>query len=105
VNRAEALSKISVLTKCGDCKDVSMNCCHDTHCVEVEKAFPHMEFQKGENPKARFLLENGCSVPPHFRASCSIHTCDRSKFKDTNFSRVFHRLLKHIERDPNAKQR
>ena len=97
MNKAEALREISALTQCGDCTDPSLNCCHDIHCAVVAKAFPSMKFEEGSMPKARFLTSHGCSVPPEYRELCSVHTCDRKRFKDPEFRRPFYKLMSVIE--------
>jgi hypothetical protein len=101
MNNKQALQKISALTECDQCPDSKVNCCHDIHCAEVVKNYPHVNFQEGNNPKGRFLLEDGCSVPAHCRPLCSVHTCDGEKFLVQSFKEEYDNLMEIIVNENN----
>jgi hypothetical protein len=45
----------------------------DMATAEAEAA--GLVFPKSNNPKAYYLHEQGCIIPPHLRVLCTLHTC------------------------------
>jgi hypothetical protein len=53
------------------------SCCDNMYCdmATAEAEAAGLVFPKSNNPKAYYLHEQGCIIPPHLRVLCTLHTC------------------------------
>ena len=63
------------------CKN-KFTCCDKVHCEAAEKYAKErygVELERGDHPSLPFMGKNGCTVAPHLRPRCTLHTCSVSQ--------------------------
>lgn len=63
--------------KCANCKGPA-SCCHVTVCqLMAQDAWFKwgVELKLTGHPKLPYMSEQGCTVAPHLRPLCTVHTC------------------------------
>lgn len=53
-------------------------CCDKIHCEAAEKYAKErygVELERGDHPDLPFMGQDGCTVAPHLRPRCTLHTC------------------------------
>lgn len=71
--------EMSELTRpeCGKCR-IPLSCCDPMYCDLAEdwaKARWSTTLEKGDHPRLHYMSSGGCTVPPHMRPICTLHTC------------------------------
>lgn len=64
--------------ECGNCR-IPHSCCDELYCEMAKvyaKEYWDVELQPTDNPRLPFMGPQGCTVPPHLRPICTVHTCD-----------------------------
>jgi hypothetical protein len=64
--------------ECGDCARPH-SCCSRIYCdaaTRYAKKNWGIILKPTGNPDVPFLGKNGCTVPPHLRPLCTVHTCE-----------------------------
>lgn len=83
-----------------------MTCCTPAACEFTER-FAKEErgviLERTDNPKLPFMSKDGCTVAPHLRPHCTVHTCDINtlgyKKDDDDWSRRYFNLRADIEKE------
>lgn len=85
------------------CKN-KFSCCDKVHCEEAERfAREHydIELKRTNHPDLPFMGESGCTVAPHYRPRCTMHTCSVSQIGfepfDSAWNEKYMRLRAQIE--------
>lgn len=53
-------------------------CCDKVHCEAAAKHAKDkygVELERGDHPSLPFMGQDGCTVAPHLRPRCTMHTC------------------------------
>ena len=102
----EAYNEMYELTKteCSNCR-IPHGCCDDLygHLAEERiKELGEVAPSKEEGTRCRFLKkDNGCTLQPHQRPLCTLHTCDINsigyKRNDAKWTNKYFKLRDRIE--------
>jgi hypothetical protein len=91
--------------ECGKCR-APRSCCDAMYCGCAEEyARDEWGFDltplKTDHPTLPFMGPDGCTVPPHLRPLCSLHTCDINnvgmKKGDPGWTDKYFKLREQIE--------
>ena len=89
------------LPECKSCR-VPLSCCDEMYCRLAEDwaAEFGVKLEPTGHPTLKFMGQNGCTVPPHFRPNCTLHTCDMNslgfKRKDLKWTEKYFELRERI---------
>lgn len=65
------------LPECRKCR-VPLSCCSPEYCemaMVYAKEEYNIELPVTDHPRLPFMGQTGCTVPPHLRPLCTLHTC------------------------------
>jgi hypothetical protein len=69
---------------CGrDCGYSKYRCCSPEYCemaIQIAKEEWNTDLVRTDHPTLPLMDEKGCTVAPHFRPLCTLHTCDVNAF-------------------------
>ena len=73
--------KMSDLTapECSHACKLPHSCCSAEYCdmaKQYAKEYWDIDLVPTDHPKLPFMGKNGCTVPPHLRPICTVHTCE-----------------------------
>jgi hypothetical protein len=98
--------------ECAQTCPLPYSCCDKMYCDEAARyAFERegVVLQETGHAMLPFMGEHGCTVPPHLRPLCTVHTCavNRFGFKpgDEAWTRKYFRLRRAIEKAEWAKRK
>lgn len=91
------------LAECRQCK-IPLGCCSPEYCdmaLSWAKDKWGICLQKTNHPILPFMGESGCTVAPHLRPWCTLHTCEMNamgiKKDDTEWTEKYFELRYRIE--------
>lgn len=63
--------------ECGKCR-APYSCCSPEYCEQADEYSQEqgVTLQKTDHPTLLFMGPDGCTVLPHLRPMCTVHTCD-----------------------------
>lgn len=66
------------LPECKNSCNVPLSCCDPLYC-EITKTFAkdfyNIDLVETGHPKLPYMSETGCTIEPHLRPICTMHTC------------------------------
>jgi hypothetical protein len=90
------------LSECKRCR-VPLSCCSQLYCSLAEEWAAEFGITlegTDYHPNLKFMGPDGCTVPPHLRPSCTLHTCAINglgfKPKDTVWTSKYFELRDQI---------
>lgn len=91
------------LPECRACR-APLSCCSPEYCEmakEVAKDHWNVELVPTNHPRLPFMGPNGCTVAPHLRPLCSLHTCSVNslgfKLKDKAWNKRYFGIREEID--------
>ena len=67
------------LPVCRSCEPKPYNCCDAEFCENAARFAKEqygITLRRTKHPKLPFMGKRGCTVAPHLRPVCTVHTCD-----------------------------
>lgn len=83
------------LPKCKQCP-LPLSCCSPEYCgmaIQIAKEDWGVELETTDHPTLPLMGPNGCTVAPHFRPLCTLHTCKINAWgfepKDSRWTKAY----------------
>ena len=90
--------------ECANCK-VPHSCCSPEYCMMAEMQAQEdgvsLDEYRTNHDTLTFMGEGGCTLPPHFRPVCTVHTCEINglgvKIDDPGWTDKYFELREQID--------
>lgn len=97
------------LPECKNSCRCPLSCCGRMHCdiaKETAKQLWNIDLIPTDHPTLPFMSDKGCTVPPHLRPMCTLHTCSINSlgFKkgDIRWTQKYFKLREDINEIENS---